>query len=104
MASFDIQISRPAEKDLLDIKNYISKELAQPETAQKFLAKLSHKINSLEKMAFRNPVVKDERLSRLGIRKLVVDNFLVFYYIKEEQKTVFIVRVLYYRREWENLI
>ena len=77
MASFDIQISRPAEKDLVDIKSYISKELSQHETAQKFLAKLSHKINSLEKMAFRNPVVKDERLSRLGIRKLLVDNFLV---------------------------
>ena len=49
MASFDIQISRPAEKDLMDIKNYISKELAQPNTAQKFLAKLSRKINNLEK-------------------------------------------------------
>jgi len=104
MASFDIQISRPAEKDLMDIKNYISKELAQPETAQKFLAKLSQKINNLEKMPFRNPVVKDERLSRLGIRKLLVDNFLVFYFVNEEQKTVFIVRVLYNKRRWESLI
>jgi len=36
MASFDIQVSRRAEKDLMNIKNYISKELAQPKKPKNF--------------------------------------------------------------------
>jgi len=35
---------------------------------------------------------------------IVVDNYIVFYIIDEERKTVTIVRILYTRRDWENLL
>ena len=37
-------------------------------------------------------------------RNLPVKNYLVFYTVDEEQKTVEIYRVLYAKRDWKNII
>ena len=104
MSAYDIQITEPAEKDLYEIGIYISKELLEPMTAKKVISKIAKVINSLEDMPLRNAVVTDERLAYRGIRKVNVDNYIVFYIAQEENKTVTILRILYGKREWMNLI
>ena len=39
-----------------------------------------------------------------GYRKLIVDNYIVFYLIEEENHQVIIMRVLYGRQKYENLL
>ena len=104
MSAYDIQITEPAEKDLYEIGIYISKELLEPMTAKKVISKIAKVINSLEDMPLRNAVVTDERLAYRGIRKVNVDNYIVFYIAQEENKTVTILRILYGKREGMNLI
>jgi toxin ParE1/3/4 len=55
-------------------------------------------------MPLRNALVADERLAYKGIRKIMVDNYIVFYIVTEENKTVTIIRMLYGRRGWMNLL
>lgn len=104
MRTYNIQITEPAEEDLYEIGAYISKELLEPETAKKVISKIAKEINSLEDMPLRNALVVDERLAYKGIRKIMVDNYIVFYIVTEESKTVTIIRILYSRRDWLNIL
>lgn len=104
MSMYDIQITEPAEKDFYEIGAYISKELLEPETAKKVISTIAKGINSLEGMPLRNAIVADDRLAYKGIRKIMVDNYIIFYIVTEEINVVTIVRILYSRRDWMNLL
>ena len=104
MDKYNIEITEPAENDLNKIGYYIKHDLLEPEIALKTIEKISSKILELEYMPFRNELVKDERLSLQGIRKLIVDNYIVFYSVSENVKMVTIIRVLYAKRNWIDLL
>lgn len=104
MSTYNIQITEPAEKDLYEIGAYISKELLEPETAKKVVSKIAKGIGTLEDMPLRNALVADERLANKGIRKIMEDNYIIFYIVSEDSKTVTIIRILYSRRDWINLL
>ena len=104
MSTYNIQITEPAEKDLYEIRRYIAKELLEPETANKVVSKIAKAISTLEDMPLRNATVSDDRLAAIGIRKILVDNYIVFYIACEKDKTVTIIRILYGRRDWISLL
>lgn len=104
MSKYNIQITEPAESDLREIGIYIYKELLEPETAKKVVLKIANAINSLEEISLRNALASDERIAHKGIRKIMVDNYFVFYIVAGESNTVTIVRILYGRRDWINLL
>ena len=104
MCDYNVLITEPAEEDLHEIGSYISKELLEPETAKKVIKKIGKGINSLKDMPLRNALIPDDRLAYKGIRKTMVDNYIVFYTVTEEDQTVLIIRILYNRRNWMNLI
>jgi len=104
MVTYDIVITNPAEKDLLEIGNYISKELLEPQSAQRVISKIADVVTTLEKIPFRHALVYDTRLNQMGIRHIIVDQYIVFYIVSEDIKTVTIIRVLYNKRDWQNLL
>ena len=104
MSSYHIQITQPAEEDLYEIGSYISKEPLEQDTAKKVISNIAKGINFLEEMPLKNSLVTDERLGYKGIRKIMVDNFIVFYIVTEENKTVTIIRILFSRRDWLNIL
>ncbi|MGG1657978.1 type II toxin-antitoxin system RelE/ParE family toxin [Brevibacillus sp. NRS-1366] len=104
MKNYSIMITGPAEADLLEIVDYIADELKNPAAANQLMVKLAESILELEQLPFRYALVSDEQLAYQGIRKLVVENYIVFYIVSENNKLVTIVRVLYGKREWNNLL
>lgn len=48
MDKYKIEITKPAENDLRSIGLYISKELLEPDTAKKVVAKIGEAIMKLE--------------------------------------------------------
>lgn len=102
---YQILITEPAENDLREIGRYIARELLEPALAEKMVSKIGDAIIGLEQMPLRNALVADEVLAARGIRKLLVDNYyIVFYVVSEKAATVTIVRILYSRRDWMNLL
>jgi toxin ParE1/3/4 len=97
-------ITEPAEIDLREIADYIANDLLEPATARKMIAKIAEAIFQLEQMPFRNSLVGDERLAGQGIRKLLVDSYIVFYVVSEREETVTIIRILYGKRHWSSLL
>ena len=101
---YSINITEPAESDLLEAASYIAEQLLNPSAAGRLLDDVENAIYSLSDMPQRHALVNDEVLARSGIRFMPVGNYLVFYIIREEKKTVVIQRVLYGRRDWASIL
>ena len=102
MKKYNIEYSMEAKQDLIDIKRYIKYNLQEPNTAQKLIAKVKREIDSLKDNPEIYSVIDDDIIKRFKIRKLVVDNYIVFYRINDEN--IQIVRVMYGRRNWITLL
>lgn len=104
MKAYHLVITEPAEADLKEIADYIAKELREPSTAQHLISTIAEAVLELEQMPKRYAPVEDERLANWGIRKMVIDNYIVFYVVSEKNQSVIIIRILYARRDWNNLL
>lgn len=104
MTEYKIVIEKTAEKDLVGILSYISYTLHEPNIAIKVYSTIKKEILSLNKMPFRHAVISEEPYNSMGVRKIPVENYVAFYVVDENEKTVHIFRVLYKRREWQNLL
>ncbi|MDD2498851.1 MAG: type II toxin-antitoxin system RelE/ParE family toxin [Desulfitobacteriaceae bacterium] len=104
MARYRVDVSEPAENDLRDIVRYISAQLSAPMTATKMMDALEDAIARLADIPQKYSLVTDERLASMGYRKLVVKNYIAFFTIYEQSKTVDVERVLYVRRDWLRIL
>jgi len=100
--TYSVEVTRPAERDLLGIYSYISDTLKEPETAARLYRALKQEILSLRSLPERYAVLDEPPYNKEGVRKMLVENYLVFYVIKD--KTVYILRILYNRREWQAIL
>lgn len=99
-----IRYTQLAYEDLDEIDTYISNVLYNPQAAEKLLDEIEIAINHLKKFPYSGSKVEDAFLCSKGYRKLVVQNYLVFYLINGEQNKVIIMRILYGAREYHNLL
>ncbi len=104
MKTYRIVITEPAENDVNRIADYIALELRMPSAAENMITKISNSISTLEQTPKRYALVKDKRLATLGIRKLIVDNYIVFFIVSEANYSIVIVRILYSKRNWNDLL
>jgi len=104
MKQYKIFMTEPAADDLQAIVGYISNELKEHSIAQKLLGKIKGAVMSLSEMPVRYSLVSDERLALQGVRKLMVENYIVFYIVSEDEELVSIIRILYGRRDWVHLL
>ena len=102
MKKYNIEYSMESKQDLIDIKRYIKYNLQEPNTAQKLITNIKNEIDSLKDNPEMYSVIDDDIIKRFKIRKLVVDNYIVFYRINDEN--IQIVRVMYGRRNWITLL
>lgn len=102
MSKYNIEYSKEAKQDLIGIKQYVKYNLQEPETAQNLILKIRNEINNLKINPKSYPVIDDDLIKELKIRKLIVNNYIVFYRIK--YNNVEIVRIMYGKRNWINLL
>ncbi|QGP92813.1 ParE toxin of type II toxin-antitoxin system, parDE [Neomoorella glycerini] len=100
MAKHKIVYLAQAQEDLLDIFDYIRRE--RPQAAERILQLFDKKISHLADFPLMGCRPRDERLKKLGYRVLIVDNYLVFYVVKENM--VEIRRVIHGRRRYAFLL
>lgn len=78
---------------------YIAQVLLVPETANSWSDYLEKAVSGLGTMPERYPMVEEEPWKSRGYRKMPVHNFIVYYFIDEKQKTVWVTAVVYGRRD-----
>ena len=102
MNQYNIEYSKEAREDLIEIKQYIKYNLQEPETAQKLILKIRSEIDKLKDNPQIYAIIDDDFIKRFEVRKLIVENYIVFYRIKNID--IQIIRIMYGRRNWINLL
>ena len=102
---YKIEYLPAADRDLAEIINYISVDLAAPQAATGLLEKIKQAVESLVKFPFAHaiyqPISNNARKMPFEFRSLIVSSYLIFYYITENIVTI--ARVIYSRRDMQSV-
>ena len=102
--SYVIHITYAAQRDLLNAADHIEFVLKNPEAADALLAEAEKQINSLTDFPKKFRLVDDPVLSTWGIRFVILNHYLAFYFIDTENNIVTIVRFLYLKSDWASIL
>ncbi len=104
MKKYTILMTDDAVENLTNLKNYIANTLFAPETALNYIRFIRNEISRLSESPSGIKPADDEPWHSLGIRKILVKNFFVYFRVDEQSKTVFILNILYARRDQKPLL
>lgn len=104
MSGYSVTLTSRAKEDIINIGDYITYTLLEPETAQNFVKGLRKSIATLREFPFRYPLVDDMILKCQGIRCMPYKNYYIFYEVAETIRTVHVLRVGYNRRNWKEIL
>ena len=88
---------------MTDIVRYISHDLSNPIAAETLAGEMMEAAGRLTDFPYRNRVYSPIRSLKQEYRGQIVQNYIMFYYVNEEQKLVTIARVIYARRDYGAL-
>jgi addiction module RelE/StbE family toxin len=97
-----IKISPRAQKDMLEIKEYISEELSNPAAATNVLSIITKRIRELAEFPLMGAPMSSIINIETGYRFLVCGQYTVFY--RYESDAVYVDRVLYGRRDFMQIL
>ena len=101
---YDVILETTAVLDLYGILDYIKDVLKAPESAESIYWSIKDQVLSLDEMPYRFPLVREEPFASMGVRLMPVESYNAFYIIDEQKSEVHILRILYNRREWQNIL
>lgn len=93
-----------AQKDMVEIVQYISRKLGNPTAAEQLAVELIEAGDGIPEFPYSNPAYVPVRPLKREYRKLLVRNYLMFYWVDEAAKLVTVARVIYAKRDHELLL
>ena len=100
MNQYRVRLSERASQKLQGIYNYIAYELQMPPYAQAQINRLDEAIMKLDILPERCKVMEAEPWRSRNVRKLLEDNYSIFYIIEEAD--VIVIDILYSRSDIEK--
>lgn len=102
--AYSIKFSPKACEDLDAIYDYIADHLHNRDAAENLTAKIENGIMRLCEFPLSCNLVADELLKEKGYRRLIVESYIVFYIVDETEQGVVVMRVLYGRRKYHDIV
>lgn len=99
MPDYRIIITPDAICDLTELRDYIADVLLAPETALQYIQTIRREIGTLSRMPARHKCIDLEPWRSRGVRKIIVKNLYVYYRIDDPAGTVYVLNVIYLRRD-----
>lgn len=100
---FKLKITGSAREDIKSIESYISLNLSSDNIERKTILDIKNAVKSLEVMPQRHRIYKSSSLG-IAIRSFPVRNYLIFYSIDLDKKIVYILRILYAKRNIDKIL
>ncbi len=101
---YHYRLTRRAEKELDDILDYIGNKLDNAKAAAKLMEDIGHCMETVCVFPEGGALVTNAFLPRKIIRKKVVGNYLLYYRADKERKTVWLLRIVYGRRDMDEVL
>ena len=102
--SYQIHITSAAERDILQAADYIEFVLKNPDSADNLLNIVNERISSLSDMPQRFRAADDPILANWNIHFITINNYIAFYIIDSNKKSVIVVRFLYRKSNWVSIL
>jgi len=93
--AYDVKVTTLAKRNMRNIFYYIYSELKNESAAREIVQSISVAIKRLNVFPARYPLVEDVALSNKRLRKIVVKNYIIYFWIDENARTVKVVAVIY---------
>lgn len=101
---YKVIVTKDAHDDVDEALDYIANRLQNPIAAKNLLDKIEEAYNELEFNPYMYQECSNERLQGKGYRKVVVKNYIIIYCVNDNEKTVYVLRMFYGRRDYAKLI
>ena len=116
MDEYEVRVTRQALEQMKEIVHYISYDLMSPAAADNLLDRFKAEILKLSSLPKKYALIEEEpwrtegssrgceepddkREETAGIRKMVVQNFLIYYWVDDDNSRVQVTAVIYGRRD-----
>lgn len=93
--AYIVKIAKQAQEQMREIACYIAFNLHTSEAAVRLLNVLEAEIASLSRFPNRIVLTEEEPWRSRGIRKMIVKNYLVYFWVDEATRTVHVTAVVY---------
>lgn len=102
MSPYRVKVTKQAIEHLQGIRDHILFEFFAPNAARDTLARLGKSITSLASNPYRIKTIEEEPWRGRGVRKLIVKNYYVYFWVDEDIETVYVIAVIYSGRDQEE--
>ena len=104
MKTYKVVITSYAKGQMQEIKDYIKDELVNPDAARNLLTEMREHIKKLAYVADSIKRIEEEPWGSHGVRKTIVKNFYVYFWIDVENIVVYIIAVTYAKRNQKKVL
>lgn len=102
--TYSVIYSSKAKDDLIEIYSYIAFDLQVPDIAEGQVNRIRKTIRSLDFIPSRYITVEWEPWKSMRMHQVPVDNFVVYYVVNDDSRTVTVIRIFYGGRDIEDII
>ncbi len=99
MKNYKVKLTPIAQKQFEQMVLYYQEDLSSPDTATKYFNLIKNQIESLANVPERFPEIEEQVDPSIVLRKMVVKNYNIYYSVDKENFSVYIVAILYSKRE-----
>jgi len=99
---FKVRLSEEAKQDLKEIVLYLNDFSAL--IASKYYKMIKQKLKELRELPTWYSFARPERLKEQGVRWTFVRNYIIFFTVDEAKKEVRVRRILYAKRNFDDLV
>lgn len=101
---YQYQLTERALQDIRETVGYLRNDLQNEKAAGKWMDAVEKSIAQLCVFPESGSVVFEEYLPGRNVRRTVIGNFILYYQILQEQKIIRVLRIVYGRRNQENIV
>ena len=96
---YAVNIGEQAETQLSELYHYIRDTLQAPKAAGDMLDLLDKEIRSLSRFPKRYALTEEEPWHSMGVRRIIVKNYLVYYLVDDAARAVDVTAIIYGGRD-----
>jgi len=104
MKQYEICFAKLAKYDLDGIYRYLFEQLLTPRAVFKIADAIEGAIDDNPSFSPHYPLVDDALLASIGVRRMNVKKYAVFFVIDEENNIVNVIRVIHGARNWKHVL
>ena len=99
MKTYSVRLTRQANEQIGEYAEYIQNKLLNPQAARKFVNDIKTAVKNLSQMPQRNPLTPEEPWHSMGVHRICVRGYFIYYWIEEDSDNVHVIGVVYEKRD-----